>query len=109
MARPSSEVDPTIFDAWKRRAQVQMARGEAYLRTALDDINQAEKLSQGRDPDIYHQRGVVWHKLKDFRRALVDFERHVKAEPKEAVGWNYVGLCAAQLGDGENAIKAYEK
>ena len=34
--------DPTVADAWKRRGQTQAARGEAFLRRALEDMNQAE-------------------------------------------------------------------
>ena len=38
------EADRSCFDAWKRRGQTQAARGDAYLPTALADLNQAEKL-----------------------------------------------------------------
>ena len=107
--------DPSCFDAWKRRAQTQAARGDQYLAAALADINQAEKLDKAAvaaspssssssafglsDPDIWHQRGTVLHRLKDFKAGAKDFERFVAVEADHAIGWNYVGLCRSQLGD----------
>mmetsp|Transcript_69499 Transcript_69499/g.139865 ORF Transcript_69499/g.139865 Transcript_69499/m.139865 type:complete len:343 (+) Transcript_69499:248-1276(+) len=35
--------------------------------------------------------------------------QRVKVEPGHAIGWNYVGLCRAQLGDTALAFKAYER
>ena len=44
-----------------------------------------------------------------YRRALSDFERVVALAPKHAVGWNFVGLCAAQLGDVKRAQAGYAR
>ena len=52
-----------------------------------------------RDADILHQRGSVLHRLGEFKLAAAEFEAFVRREPGHAVGWNYVGLCRAQLGD----------
>ena len=61
------------------------------------------------DVDIWHQRGTVLHKMKDFEKAAADFERFVASEPGSAIGWNYVGLCRSQLGELAVAFAAYER
>uniref|UniRef100_A0A7S2SK19 Protein O-GlcNAc transferase n=1 Tax=Rhizochromulina marina TaxID=1034831 RepID=A0A7S2SK19_9STRA len=102
-------VDPEAHDAWKRRAQVQAARGDEFLSHALNDITQAEVLAKGGDPDIYHQRGMIYHRLKDFRSGAKDFRRCLAANELEPVTWNSLGLCLAQLGDVEDAVAAYKR
>ena len=119
--------DPKLADAWKRRGQVQAARGgEVYLRAALADLDKALELDPGVNPgaaggtapgglrarlladaDIRSQRGSVLHRLKDFKLAILEFDLFVLQEPASAVGWNYVGLCRAQLGDLDLAFGAY--
>jgi len=95
--------------------QVQAARGDAYLEAALADLNQASELDdrkpadQPRDDDLWHQKGAVLHRLKDFQAALPCFETLVRLDPSHAMGWNYVGLCRAQLGDVGLALGAYER
>ena len=97
--------DPSVADGWKRRGQVQAARGEPYLRAALQDLNQAKALDIQKstrnnsrnsssssssvivklnevvvvaDPDILHQRGSVLHRLKEFGEAVIEFDQFVK-------------------------------
>ena len=43
------EVDPLLFDAWKRRGQTQAARGDEFLHVALADLNEAVRLAATRD------------------------------------------------------------
>lgn len=95
--------------------QVQAARGEAFLGAALADLDQAAALDAlkptgvDRDDDLWHQRGAVLHRAKDYAAALVCFETFVRLDPAHAVGWNFVGLCRAQLGDVGLALGAYER
>lgn len=48
-------------DCWKRRGQTRAAMGHAV--GALSDLDKAMELLNGRDPDVIHQRGMVYHKV----------------------------------------------
>ena len=76
---------------------MQAARGDAFLGAALADLDQAASLdarkptNEARDDDLWHQKGPVLHRLKDFAAALACFETFVRLDPSHAVGWNFVG------------------
>lgn len=56
-----SKADPLEPDCWKRRGQTRAALGHAV--GALSDLDRAVELFNGRDPDVLHQRGMVYHKV----------------------------------------------
>lgn len=60
-AYSSRQADPTEPDCWKRRGQTRAAMGHAA--GALSDLNKAVGLFNGRDADVIHQRGMVYHKV----------------------------------------------
>lgn len=59
-----SKADPMEPDCWKRRGQTRAALGHAV--GALSDLDRAVELFNGRDPDVLHQRGMVYHKVRVF-------------------------------------------
>ncbi|CAN0064802.1 unnamed protein product, partial [Discosporangium mesarthrocarpum] len=59
-------VNPHEADAWKRRGQTHAAVGHAV--GAVGDLTRALELSAGRDPDVIHQRGMVYHKVKVYHK-----------------------------------------
>lgn len=61
------QADPLEPDCWKRRGQTRAALGHAA--GALSDLDRAVELFNGRDPDVLHQRGMVYHKVGAVRRS----------------------------------------
>ena len=98
-------IDPACGDAWKRRGQSRAAMGQDL--EALQDLTQAMRLLN--DYECHHQRGIVYHKMHDYKAALLDFKNAIKMNGNSAVSWNYYGLCENAIGQTEKAIKAYSK
>ena len=98
-------IDPACGDAWKRRGQSRAAMGQDV--EALQDLSQAMRLLN--DFECHHQRGIVHHKMHDYKTALIDFKNAIKLNGNSAVSWNYYGLCENAIGQTEKAIKAYSK
>jgi tetratricopeptide (TPR) repeat protein len=98
-------IDPACGDAWKRRGQSRAAMGQDL--EALQDLTQAMRLLN--DYECHHQRGIVYHKMHDYKAALVDFKNAIKLNATSAVSWNYYGLCENATGSTEKAIKAYSR
>ena len=79
------------------------------------------------DADLYQQRGVVRHRLRDFRGAAADFgaavdcdvglgphaagrsARDGRTRAETAASWNFRGLCESQLGACAAATAAFGK
>jgi tetratricopeptide (TPR) repeat protein len=98
-------IDPACGDAWKRRGQSRAAMGQDI--EALQDLTQAMRLLN--DYECHHQRGIVYHKMHDYKAALVDFKNAIKLNANSAVSWNYYGLCENATGQTDKAIKAYSR
>lgn len=62
-SRLELKADPLEPDCWKRRGQTRAALGHAV--GALSDLDRAVELFNGRDPDVLHQRGMVYHKVRE--------------------------------------------
>eukprot|EP01041_Mallomonas_annulata_P007656 gene7656-15668_t len=111
------EIDPTIADAWKRRGQTRAAKN--LYSDALVDFQRAIDLYP--DGDIYLTRGLLYHKMKNFKRALIDFQHSRNfndnnssssttsstSTSSSALLWNYIGLCQGQLGNIKESLEAY--
>lgn len=65
-------------DCWKRRGQTRAAMGHAT--GALSDLDKAIELFNGRDPDVIHERGMVYHKVGFARRSYPRYHRSEWAE-----------------------------
>lgn len=96
---------PTESDGWKRRGQTLAATGK--FEEALADLSQAEALDS--DPDIFFQQGLVYHQLKNYRKALNRFRVAEEKGYMNAQLFNIVGICEGQLGNAKDAIIAHEK
>lgn len=97
--------DSTLSDAWKRRGQTYAANGN--VAKGLYDLTKA--LEIGNDPDIYYQRGLVYHQLKHYRKALQDFRAAEANGISTASLYNYIGMCEGQLGHVQNSLDAHKK
>jgi len=98
-------VDPECSEGWKRRGQTRAALGD--LKEALHDLNQAATLQP--DLEVYHQRGLVFFKLKDYRRAAKDFRAVTALDASHKLSWNHLGLCLNALGDSSAALASYRR
>jgi tetratricopeptide (TPR) repeat protein len=99
------DVDPSVADAWKRRGQTRAALG--FDNEAIKDLTKAIALQP--DHESYHQRGIVYHKMHDYRKALADFRKALDLNATNHVTWNFVGLCENSLGRTREAVIAYER
>ncbi len=97
--------DSTLSDAWKRRGQTYAANGN--ITKGLYDLTKALEL--GNDPDIYYQRGLVYHQFKHYRKALQDFRAAEANGISTASLYNYIGMCEGQLGNIQNSLDAHKK
>eukprot|EP01121_Diplochlamys_sp_Union-15-3_P015540 TRINITY_DN5160_c0_g1_i1.p1 TRINITY_DN5160_c0_g1~~TRINITY_DN5160_c0_g1_i1.p1 ORF type:complete len:698 (-),score=134.14 TRINITY_DN5160_c0_g1_i1:20-2113(-) len=98
-------IDANCVDAWKRRGQAKAARG--LESDAISDLTQASKLH--RDHEVFHQRGLVYYRLKNYKRALKDFEEATKIDHSNKLTWNHLGLCFNAIGKPKEAIEAHMK
>ena len=99
------EIEPNVSDAWKRRGQTRAALG---LDTeAIQDLTKAATITP--DYECFHQRGIVYHKMHDYRKGLADFRKALDLEANNHITWNFVGLCENSLGRTREAIIAYQR
>ena len=99
------EIDPKVPDAWKRRGQTRAALGQDA--DAIKDLTKAASISA--DHECFHQRGIVYHKMHDYRKGLADFRKALDIEASNHITWNFVGLCENSLGHTREAIIAYQR
>lgn len=98
-------VDPKCVDAYKRRGQTRAARGNDA--EGLKDFEMA--LTLQKDHEVYHQRGLIYYKQKNFKRALDDFVNASKFDHSNKMTFNHMGLCYNALGQCSDATEAYLK
>lgn len=99
------KVAPSNVDALKRRAQVSAALG--LDEEALEDLEKCVKLDMS--ADSHHQRGVSYYKLRNYKRALADFQSSARLDHGNKITYNYMGQCHICLGEGARAIECYRK
>lgn len=86
---------PKSDDAWKRRGQARAALGN--LTDSIIDLTRAINLKG--DGDSYLQRGLIYYKQKNYKKANFDFEKSVELDPTSANAWNQLGLSRTALGN----------
>jgi tetratricopeptide (TPR) repeat protein len=70
-----------VADAWKRRGQTRAALG--FDAEAIKDLTKAASLSP--DHECFHQRGIVYHKMLDYRKGLADFRKALDLQVHQSV------------------------
>ncbi|KAJ3449275.1 suppressor of rps4-rld [Anaeramoeba flamelloides] len=101
------EINPDSLEAYKRRGQTRSAMG--FDKKALSDLTIAFEKSDETDFECSYQRGIIFHKLKNYSRAIPDFEFCIKIQPRHIYSWNFLGLCLNGLGETTEAIVCYER
>ena len=61
------------------------------------------------DADAYYNRGNVYYDLKDYPKALADYNQALRINPDYAEAYGNRGLVYAQLGEREKAVTDMEK
>ena len=82
------EIEPRYFDTYKRRGQARSALGQQT--EALSDLKKAFDLigtmGQGdvlAKADCLLERGMIYQRQKDYRRACVEVKEAVKLDPNK--------------------------
>ncbi|KAJ6246391.1 suppressor of rps4-rld 1 [Anaeramoeba flamelloides] len=101
------KINPNSLEAYKRRGQTRSAMG--LDKQALSDLTIAFGKSNETDFECSYQRGIILHKLKNYSRAIPDFEFCIKIQPKHIYSWNFLGLSLNGLGETTQAIVCYER
>lgn len=74
---------------------------------AFEDFNYA--LTFSNDPEIYFQRGVLYQQLRNFRRAISDYNKHNELTTARTCQlYNNMGICQSHLGDIESATISFQ-
>src|SRR5437588_12654855 len=58
-----------------------------------------------RDVLAYYHRGLVYHDLKEYEKAIVDYTRVVELDPRFASGYSRRGLVYYYLKDYQRAVQ----
>jgi tetratricopeptide (TPR) repeat protein len=93
-----------LADAWKRRGQTKAAKG--LIASAIKDLTRA--LSIEPEADIYNQRALVYHQVKNYRKAMADFQNANAKGMNTPTILNFIGMCEGQLGNVNSSIKHHK-
>jgi tetratricopeptide (TPR) repeat protein len=62
------------------------------------------------DPDIKYQRGLILYQMKNYRRALKDFNIAAGGDVQQKASlYNYIGMCEGQVGCSQASLDAHLK
>eukprot|EP00775_Hariotina_reticulata_P011921 gene11921-12065_t len=111
------DVEPRYPDTYKRRGQARSALGDTQgaledLEKAaklLDTLPGAEQMAAGGPADCYSERGMLYQKLRDYRRAVKELVKATDLDSSNAQAFNYLGLCRVSMGDIRDGCRAYER
>ena len=67
-------------------------------------------MSLSSDPDIKYQRGLIYYQMKNYRRALKDFNQAALDDfSQKANLFNYIGMCEGQIGSCISSLQSHKK
>lgn len=79
----AASLNPRLGEAWLGQARVQLERGEFQQTVTLCD----RALEANAGLAAWSIRGDAWYGLKDYGRAVADFERARRIDPTVAEAW----------------------
>lgn len=60
-------------------------------------------------PDCYEQLGLAWYRVKDGQKAMDNYEKALRLNPKKAVTWSNLGIIYFEKGDYLKSFELYSK
>ncbi len=76
-------------------------------RQALENLQEGEKLDSRRT-DIYNLMGFCHFKLKEYERAIEDFNKVIELDPSSAIDYANIASNYRQMGEKQKAIRYYQ-
>ena len=102
-----------LDDAKAGEAAFQGGNDDAAIRLLTKAIESGE-LSRENLSDVYYNRGLAWGKKGDFDKAIADYTKAIKIEPKDPTAYNRLAWLMAtcpdgRYRDGKRAVELAEK
>lgn len=91
------------------RARAQIKIGLDDIRGAIQDLDQAIKLTRGSVPGYIAERAEAFIELKDFYEALDDIDRLIDLDPRNPQGYMFRAAVKVQVGDDRGACLDWSK
>ncbi len=103
MPRPQAtdEITPRLIDAYVGRAAERTGRGK--LDGAITDLTEALRLDPKR-PTTLLDRGELYHRIGEHKRAVADFTEVIHSERYPCVGYLDRGIALLDSGNADAAI-----
>ena len=99
-----------FFQAYNNRGSLHLDLGDT--KAALQDLNRAIELNKDEVAEPFYQRGYTYLAMKEFDKAIADFERAIKLAPEMAwayhgrgTAWMYKGVMMPAIVDYNRAIE----
>lgn len=101
----SLDIDPDIFDAYKKRA---IYRSELKdWKGSYSDLKQMLRL-QPESPAALRLSGLIKANLKDYFGAIIDITKFIKIDTTDFDMWRARAICRENIKDNAGAIKDYQ-
>eukprot|EP00002_Diphylleia_rotans_P010309 TRINITY_DN2076_c0_g1_i1.p1 TRINITY_DN2076_c0_g1~~TRINITY_DN2076_c0_g1_i1.p1 ORF type:complete len:855 (-),score=180.18 TRINITY_DN2076_c0_g1_i1:1931-4495(-) len=101
-------INPKLADAYTRRAQAYLIIGRDT--DAIRDFSVALNLTPpSGHSTVWNRRGLVYHKMHNFKLALEDFVKVIEKEPDNVATICLAGQCYMQMGDAHEAIRMFQR
>ena len=91
------------------RARAQIKMGLDDVRGAIQDLDQAIRLTRGNVPGYIAERAEAFIELKDFYEALDDIDRLIDLDPRNPQGYMFRAVVKVQVGDERGACLDWSK
>jgi tetratricopeptide (TPR) repeat protein len=106
-ARESSALNPS--DPWALDAQAEALIGLRRFQEAINAINNAIRLSDGKFSSMHFKLGKVYFKLANYEFALQSFKKAAELDPEDDASPYNVAICLIRLGYFRDAANWYEE
>lgn len=81
-----------------------------YRNKVMKILLTCRAMTLSTDPDIKYQRGLILYQMKNYRRALKDFNIAAGGDVlQKASLYNYIGMCEGQVGCSQASLDAHLK
>ena len=96
-------------DARYLRSRARIKLGLDDVRGAIRDLDQAIRITRGRDMTIYYDRAEAFLALKDYYEALDDINHIIDLSPRNPEGYMFRAAVKVQSGDMSGACNDWSR